>query len=105
MLDTLTEALTAFTVSLSFVDRQTQKSKDKAPKQHHYVGRKNSLGSYHYPNYFSRIGPEKGRGHSAIKIGSRISVSKDSFDYNTREERYLLTAIKMAGVYNDFIKV
>ena len=29
---TLIEALTAFTVSLIFVDRETDKSKDKAPK-------------------------------------------------------------------------
>ena len=38
-LDTLIEALTAFTVSLIFVDRQTDKSKDQAPKQHHYFSR------------------------------------------------------------------
>ena len=48
--DTLIEALTAFTVSFSFVDRQTDKSKDQAPKQHHYLGRKN--------DYFFRIDPE-----------------------------------------------
>ena len=35
-LDTLIEALTDFIVSLIFVDRQTDKSKDQAPKQHHY---------------------------------------------------------------------
>ena len=35
-LDTLIEALTAFTVRrLSFVDKQTDKSNDQAPKQHH----------------------------------------------------------------------
>ena len=56
-LDTLIEALTAFTVSLSFADRQTDKSKDQAPKQHHYLGRKNNLGGYRRPNYFSRAGP------------------------------------------------
>ena len=39
MLDTLIEALAAFTFSLSFVDIQTDKSKDQAPK--HYLGRKN----------------------------------------------------------------
>ena len=32
-LDTLIEALPAFTVSLSFVHRQTNKSRDQAPKQ------------------------------------------------------------------------
>ena len=52
-LDTLTEALEAFTIRLSFVDRQTDKSKDQPPKQHHYLGRKN--------NHFSRMGPEKGK--------------------------------------------
>ena len=40
-LDTLIEALTAFTVSSS-VDRQTDKSTDQVPKQH----------------YFSRLDPE-----------------------------------------------
>ena len=54
----LIEALTAFTVnSFSFVDRQADKSKNQAPK-HHILGRKNNFGSYHHPNYFSRIGPE-----------------------------------------------
>ena len=41
-LDTLTEALEAVTIRLSFADRQTDKSKDQAPKQHHYLGRKNN---------------------------------------------------------------
>ena len=40
-LDTLIEALTGFSVSLNFVDRQTGTSKDQALKKHH----------------FSRIGP------------------------------------------------
>ena len=41
----LIEALTAFTVirHLGFVDRQTGKIKDQAPKQHHYLGRKTWL--------------------------------------------------------------
>ena len=34
----------------------TSGSKDHAPKQHYYLGRKNNLGDYSYPNYFSRIG-------------------------------------------------
>ena len=38
-LDTLIEALTAFTANLSFVDRQTDKSKDQASKEHHYFSR------------------------------------------------------------------
>ena len=44
-LDTLA-ALTAFAVthSLSFVDQKTDKSKDKTPKQHRYLGGKNNLG-------------------------------------------------------------
>ena len=54
------EALTAFTVSLSFVDRQAAKSKDQAPKQH-YLDRKNNLDRYRRPNYFSRIGPCSGK--------------------------------------------
>ena len=42
-LGTLIKALAPFTVSLSFADKQTDKSKDQALKQH----------------YFSRIGPDK----------------------------------------------
>ena len=42
--------------NLSFVDRQTCKSKDLAPKQH--LGKKNNLAGYHRPNYFSTIGPD-----------------------------------------------
>ena len=57
--DTLTKALSTFTVSLSFLDRQTGKSKDQALKQQHYLGRKNKLGFYHRPIYFSRIDPNK----------------------------------------------
>lgn len=41
-LDTLIEALTAFTDSLTFVDRQTEKSKDQTLKQYHYL---NDLGN------------------------------------------------------------
>ena len=56
-LDTLIEALTAFIVSLNFVDRQIDKSKDQTPK-HHYLGRKNYLTGYRRSNYFSRIGAD-----------------------------------------------
>ena len=48
MLDTLIEALTAFT------DRQTDKSKDQAPKQH-YLGRKNNLKLVNTEPYRSKI--------------------------------------------------
>ena len=41
-LDTLIEALIAFTDSLTFVDRQTEKSKDQTLKQYHYL---NDLGN------------------------------------------------------------
>ena len=58
-LSTLIGALTAFTVNLSFEDIQTDKSKDQAPKQHQYLGRKNNLAGYHRPIFFSRIGPER----------------------------------------------
>ena len=34
----------------------TSGSKDHAPKQHYYLGRKNNLGDYSCSNYFSRIG-------------------------------------------------
>ena len=44
-INTLIEALTAFkSGSFNFVDKQTDKSKDQAPKHHHY---------------FSRMGPEE----------------------------------------------
>ena len=44
-IDTLIKALTAFkSGSFNFVDKQTDKSKDQAPKHHHY---------------FSRMGPEE----------------------------------------------
>ena len=57
MLHTLIEGLAGFTVrSLDFVDRQTDKFKDQALKQHYYLGRINNLAGYHCPNYFSRIG-------------------------------------------------
>ena len=56
MLDTSIEALAAFTVRQSQLCRQTDRSKDQALKQH-YLGRKNNLGDYHHPNYFSRTGP------------------------------------------------
>ena len=48
---------------------------------------------------------KKGRGHSAIKIGSRISVPNDYFEDCTREEKYMRTVIKFAGVVNELIKV
>ena len=48
---------------------------------------------------------KKGRGHSVIKIGSRISVPNDYFENCTREEKYLGTVIKFAGVENEFITV
>ena len=48
---------------------------------------------------------KKGRGHSAIKIGSRISVPNNYFEDCTREEKYMGTVIKFAGVDNEFIKV
>lgn len=48
---------------------------------------------------------KKGRGHSTIKIGSRVSVPKEFFYDNTREEKYMGTVIKFAGVDNNFIKV
>ena len=60
MLHTLIETLTAFTVrvlALSFVDKQTDKSKDEVPKQHHH---------------FSRTGPDRS-GHTcpnAAKVNS-----------------------------------
>ena len=53
-LDTLIKALTAFTVrQFSFVGRQTDKSKDQAPKQHHYLGRNNN------PNHPNHLPPPK----------------------------------------------
>ena len=45
---------------------------------------------------------KKGRGHTAIKIGSRISVPNDYFEDCTREEKYMGTVIKFAGVGNEF---
>ena len=50
-LDTLIEAFQQLlqSDSLSFIDRQTDKSKDLALKQH-YLGRKNNLVGYHCPN-------------------------------------------------------
>ena len=46
-LDTLIETLTAFKSDrLSFVERQTDKSKDQKLKQH-YLDRKNNLDGYH----------------------------------------------------------
>ena len=54
-LDTLIEDLLHSDI-LSFVDRQTDRSKVQAPKQH-YLGRKNKWASYHHPNYLSRIDP------------------------------------------------
>ena len=44
--------------SLSFVDRQTDKSQDQALKRHLYLGRINNLCGYCCPNYFARIGPD-----------------------------------------------
>ena len=44
-LATLIEALAAFQSDiLNFADKQTDKSKDQAPKQHCNLGRKNNLG-------------------------------------------------------------
>ena len=56
-LDTLIEGLTAFIARQFYLDKQTEKSKDQALKQHPYLGRKNNLGNHCYPNCFPRIGP------------------------------------------------
>ena len=53
--DTLIEA---FPDSLTFTERQTDKSKDQAPKQHHYLNSKNNFVKYRHPNYMSKIGPD-----------------------------------------------
>ena len=54
--------------SLTVLALQTE---DQAPKQQHCVGRKNSLGSYHCPNYFSRIGPNPS---SACKLDGKENL-------------------------------
>ena len=41
-LDTLIEGLTAFIARQFYLDKQTEKSKDQALKQHPYLGRKNN---------------------------------------------------------------
>ena len=56
-LDTLIEGLTAFIARQFYLDRETEKSKDQALKQHPYLGRKNNLANHCYPNCFPRIGP------------------------------------------------
>ena len=48
---------------------------------------------------------KKGRGHSAIKIGSRTSQPNNYFEDCAREEKYMGTVIKFSGVDNEFIKV